>query len=140
MAKNCTRRLKVDEKDLVTDTGSEYLINVDLDKNGLYQTMTNDYRNITTTISGGSSNGSVWATTPGAPTITCTISDTDLDLESGLTFNTHAPVDFTDCLPDFSKVQNMCNEYPSLNKAFENFKVTYTMVHQDWVGKTKKNV
>lgn len=137
MAKNCTRRLKVDEKDLVTDTGSEYLINVDLDKNGFYQTMTNDYSNITT-ISSGSSNGTVWASTDSTPTVTCTISDTDL--VGGLTFNTHAPVDFTDCLPDFSKVQNMCDEYPSLNKAFENFKVTYTMVHQDWVGKTKKNV
>ena len=57
---------------------------------------------------------------------------------NNIIINTHEPVDFTDCLPDFSKIQAMCAEYPGLDKAFDNFKMTYKMVHQDWVGKQKK--
>ena len=75
---------------------------------------------------------------------TFTISDTAAtgygwtDSDGSIVINTHDPVDFTDCLPDFSKIQAMCAEYPGLDKAFDNFKVTYKMVHQDWVGKQKK--
>ncbi len=47
------------------------------------------------------------------------------------------PVDFEDCMPEVAKVEDMCNEYPALAKAYENFKVIYKMVEQDWVGKNK---
>ena len=40
-------------------------------------------------------------------------------------------------MPDVAKVEDMCNEYPALAKAYENFKQIYVMVHQDWVGKNK---
>lgn len=42
-----------------------------------------------------------------------------------------------DSFPDFSQVQDMCQEYPALNKAFENFKLIYELTKQDWLGKQK---
>jgi hypothetical protein len=49
------------------------------------------------------------------------------------------PVEFEDHMPDVAKVEDMCNEYPALAKAYENFKSIYKIVHQDWVGKQKKD-
>lgn len=48
-----------------------------------------------------------------------------------------APVVFEDHMPEVSKVEDMCNEYPALQKAYENFKSIYAMVHQDYVGNRK---
>ena len=45
------------------------------------------------------------------------------------------PVEFEDYMPDVAKVEDMCNDYPALKKAYENFKTIYAMVHQDWKGK-----
>ena len=45
------------------------------------------------------------------------------------------PVEFEDNMPDVAKVEDMCNDYPALRKAYENFKTIYKMVHQDWQGK-----
>lgn len=59
-----------------------------------------------------------------------------IDLNS---ININDPVEFEDRMPDVSKVEDMCNEYPALAKAYENFKTIYTMVHQDWVGKQKQD-
>ena len=59
-----------------------------------------------------------------------------IDLTS---ININDPVEFEDRMPDVSKVEDMCNEYPALAKAYENFKTIYTMVHQDWVGKQKQD-
>lgn len=44
-------------------------------------------------------------------------------------------VEFEDTMPTVAKVEDMCNEYPALQKAYENFKTIYAMVHQDWKGK-----
>jgi hypothetical protein len=49
------------------------------------------------------------------------------------------PVEFEDTMPDVAKVEDMCNDYPALAKAYENFKNIYNMVHQDWVGKQKED-
>jgi Ca2+-binding RTX toxin-like protein len=43
--------------------------------------------------------------------------------------------EFEDCMPSVAKVEDMCNDYPALEKAYENFKMIYKMVHQDWKGK-----
>ena len=43
----------------------------------------------------------------------------------------------TSILPTLNKINAMCSEYPGLSKAFDNFKMTYKMVHQDWLGKNK---
>jgi len=45
------------------------------------------------------------------------------------------PVEFEDRMPDVAKVEDMCNDYPALAKAYENFKTMYAMVHQDWKGR-----
>ena len=46
-------------------------------------------------------------------------------------------VEFEDSMPTIAKVEDMCNDYPALDKAYENFKTIYKMVHQDWKGKQK---
>jgi hypothetical protein len=48
-------------------------------------------------------------------------------------------VEWVDTLPDIDKVKEMCNEYPGLEKAFENFRTVYKMVEQDWIGKKKND-
>ncbi len=42
---------------------------------------------------------------------------------------------FEDSMPDPEEIKRMCEEYPALDKAYENFKTIYKMVHQDWRGK-----
>lgn len=58
------------------------------------------------------------------------ISDT-IDL-SNITFDR---VIFEDHMPNPEELKRMCEEYPALEKAYENFKIVYKMVHQDWRGK-----
>jgi len=45
------------------------------------------------------------------------------------------PVEFEDEMPSVAKVEDMCRDYPALEKAYENFKTVYKMVHQDWKGR-----
>ena len=45
------------------------------------------------------------------------------------------PIEFEDQMPTVAKVEDMCNDYPALEKAYENFKTIYAMVHQDWQGR-----
>ena len=40
--------------------------------------------------------------------------------------------------PNFSKIENMCEQYPGLKIAFENFKVFYEMVKDDYNNPTPK--
>ncbi len=47
------------------------------------------------------------------------------------------PVEWTDCFPDFNTVEQMCKEYPGLEKAFENFKTVYKLVEQDYKSKSE---
>ena len=51
------------------------------------------------------------------------------------TITLNDPVEFEDHMPDVAKVEDMCNDYPALRKAYENFKTIYKMVHQDWQGR-----
>jgi len=41
---------------------------------------------------------------------------------------------FEDCMPDPQKLKKMCEQYPALEKVYENFKTVYSMVEQDWKG------
>tara|TARA_B110000240_G_scaffold180088_1_gene210818 strand:+ start:584 stop:883 length:300 start_codon:yes stop_codon:yes gene_type:complete len=36
---------------------------------------------------------------------------------------------------DIEEIEQMCEEYPALDKAYENFRTIYRMVEQDWKGK-----
>lgn len=44
------------------------------------------------------------------------------------------PVLWEDRMPDLEQVKKMCEQYPALDKAYENFKTIYSMVEQDWKG------
>lgn len=45
---------------------------------------------------------------------------------------------FENTMPNPVELTEMCKEYPSLEKAYENFKSIYKMVEQDWRGKQKE--
>jgi hypothetical protein len=60
--------------------------------------------------------------------------DGTIDLDS-LNITLDNPIEFEDHMPDVAKVEDMCNDYPALRKAYENFKTIYKMVHQDWQGR-----
>lgn len=47
--------------------------------------------------------------------------------------------EFVDKMPSLDKINNMCEHYPALEKAFENLKSIYKMVHQDYIGNHKKD-
>jgi len=49
----------------------------------------------------------------------------------------HSLVPFENIMPDIQQVNEMCEEYPGLKKAYENFKTAYQLVEQDWKGKKK---
>ena len=36
---------------------------------------------------------------------------------------------------NIEQIKEMCTEYPALSKAYDNFKMIYEMVLQDWKGK-----
>lgn len=61
-----------------------------------------------------------------------TITDNTIDLNN---ISIIQPVEFEDRMPDVAKIEDMCNNYPALEKAYDNFKTIYKMVHQDWVGR-----
>jgi len=123
------------ERTITIDTGSEYSNNITMNSSNVYTQARNSMI---------SSHAVDTLTIGNSTATTYTISDTNAtgygwaDSDGSIVINTHAPVDFTDCLPDFSKIQAMCAEYPGLDKAFDNFKMTYKMVHQDWLGKKRK--
>ncbi len=62
-------------------------------------------------------------------------------VNDGADWNLVAPewknVEWVNSLPDIQKVKEMCEEYPALEKAYENFKSIYKLVEQDWAGKQK---
>ena len=45
------------------------------------------------------------------------------------------PTLWKEALPDIYTVNNMCEEYPALAKAYENFQTVYKLVEQDYKGK-----
>jgi hypothetical protein len=63
------------------------------------------------------------------------IDDTWIDIDQIIT----SSVVFEDRMPDIKEIEDMCKEYPGLEKAYENFKTFYKLVEQDWRGKQKEN-
>ena len=47
---------------------------------------------------------------------------------AGNTFTWAGQVEFVNCLPDFDRIEKMCEEYPGLKIAYEKFKTTYKLV------------
>jgi hypothetical protein len=48
------------------------------------------------------------------------------------------PTLWQDTLPDVDTVNKMCEEYPALAKAYENFQTVYKLVEQDYKGKQEE--
>lgn len=117
----------MDNDDIIINIGNE-MLTIDT-----YTTSTVDIGDITLSMNGASVyNGNTW-TDIGSLT-----ADT-IDLDN-LTINTnYPPVEFEDHMPEVAKVEDMCNDYPALAKAYENFKTIYALVHQDWKGKQQKD-
>ena len=64
--------------------------------------------------------------------ITTSTIDTTWDSLTNITFDR---VMFEDDMPDPQTLKQMCEEYPALEKVYENFKTVYKLVEQDWKGK-----
>lgn len=62
-----------------------------------------------------------------SPTYTVASGDT-------ITFPGFDIKEFEHTLPSIEKVEQMCEEYPALEKAYENFKLIYKLVHDDWIS------
>ena len=45
------------------------------------------------------------------------------------------PTLWKEALPDLYTVNDMCEQYPALAKAYENFQTVYKLVEQDYKGK-----
>jgi|TARA_R110000823_G_scaffold2607_7_gene10553 hypothetical protein len=91
----------------------------------------NDY-----TITIGDSTFSASEATLGANTITI---DTSYTTDTGSEFTYNVPdtfvlQDFVHSMPELSRVKLMCEQYPALNKVYEQFKLIYKMVDQDYKG------
>ena len=67
-----------------------------------------------------------------------TINIGNLSLSDTITFpdfNNINITEFEGMMPPIEKVKEMCEEYPALEKAYENFKLIYKLVHDDWVSR-----
>ena len=49
------------------------------------------------------------------------------------------PTLWAETLPDVYTVNDMCEQYPALAKAYENFQTIYKLVEQDYKGKKEDN-
>ena len=98
----------------ITDTGSDYTFNVSTNTNSSVIS-TSNLDSITTisgyTISSDDQISFDWDNIKIVPTL------------------------WKEALPDIYTVNNMCEEYPSLAKAYENFQTIYKLVEQDYKGK-----
>ena len=113
-----------DNEDFVTDTGTDYTFNVSTNTNGSVITSSN--LDSITTISGiSTSTGSTYR----------------LDDQISVDWDNIkiVPTLWKEALPDVDTVNAMCNEYPALAKAYENFQTVYKLVEQDYKGKKEDN-
>jgi len=114
-----------DNEDFVTDTGTDYTFNVSTNTNGSVITSSN--LDSITTISGiSTSTGSTYR----------------LDDQISVDWDNIkiVPTLWKEALPDIHTVNNMCEEYPALAKAYENFQTVYKLVEQDYKGKKEDDL
>ena len=89
-----------------------------------------------------SSNLDSITTISGISTGTVNISDI-LSSDDNITFDYDnlkiVPTLWKEALPDLYTVNDMCEQYPALAKAYENFQTVYKLVEQDYKGKKEDN-
>lgn len=66
-----------------------------------------------------------------ADTITLTSGDDQFDFNFG-------NVEWEDSFPEWNRIQEMCKKYPGLKIAYDNFRVFYEMVKDDYDNPTPK--
>ena len=97
----------------------------------------------TVTISTDSSD--IWSLNNNITTSidTTNISDYTVSSDDQISFNWNnisiVPTLWKEALPNVDTVNAMCNEYPALAKAYENFQTVYKLVEQDYKGKKEDN-
>jgi hypothetical protein len=105
----------------ITDTGSDYTFNVSTNTNSSVISTSN--LDSITTISG--------------------ITGYTISSDDQISFDWDnikiVPTLWKEALPDIYTVNNMCEEYPALAKAYENFQTIYKLVEQDYKGKKEDN-
>ena len=105
----------------ITDTGSDYTFNVSTNTNSSVISSSN--LDSITTISG--------------------ITGYTISSDDQISFDWDnikiVPTLWTETLPDVYTVNDMCEEYPALAKAYENFQTVYKLVEQDYKGKKEDN-
>jgi len=79
----------------------------------------------------------------GISTSTITVSDILPSDDGNISFDWDnikiTPTLWTETLPDVYTVNDMCEQYPALAKAYENFQTIYKLVEQDYKGKKEDN-
>jgi hypothetical protein len=70
-------------------------------------------------------------------TITLDLSDITLDTDTITPFWHFDLTPFVNTMPPIDEINKMCEIYPGLAKAYENFKTAYKLVEQDYAGKKK---
>jgi len=97
----------------------------------------------TVTISTDSSD--IWSLNNNISTSidTININDYTTSTADDITFDFNnisiSPTLWTETLPDVDTVNDMCEQYPALAKAYENFQTVYKLVEQDYKGKKEDN-
>ena len=97
-------------------------------------------------IGGWDSNITINGMSYSAPSIDMISTSTvDLNTESYVsdtggeyTFNMPSNEIFVDSMPSVHRIQEMCELYPALAKAYEQFKLIYKITEQDYKGKLKE--
>ena len=86
-------------------------------------------------------NGMSYSTSDLATIDSCTVNlDTTYTTDTGseYTFNMPSSEMFVDSMPSATRIDEMCELYPALAKAYEQFKLLYKMTEQDYKGKLKE--
>jgi hypothetical protein len=95
----------------------------------------------TITITGTNDMDSSWVSVGDITTSTIDI-DSIISSNGNITFDWDniniTPTLWQDTLPDVDTVNKMCEEYPALAKAYENFQTVYKLVEQDYKGKQEE--
>ena len=74
----------------------------------------------------GNNSGTITISNGGTSSISGTGPYTISGAGSG--FSWHVPEEWDGCFPDWARIQDMCEQYPALQIAFEKFKTTYKLV------------
>lgn len=114
----------VDNLDTITLTSGSNYDTISIDPNYSYQYNGNTFSNIS--ISGG---------TGGTYTISSGIATNQINTISTVNINDFKismPEEWVNCFPDFDRIEKMCQEYPGLKIAYDQFKTVYALVRDDY--------